>query len=183
MRPDKPPATPLSPRRRVNGLLVVVGIFGGILFCGVISAILFPVFFQARIAAKRSSGLTAIQTITTGLLIYATENDERYPLAQDWQDRVGARVKDPSLFQSPALSKPSPCDVAFRARLSGRPKMAEETETTVLLFDSTRQVRNASGNLDSLPKPGRWRKGCVDQNLVAFADGSARFSATNEVLL
>ena len=178
MGPSLPPVIatpPRPPKRPVSMILIIGGIFGGFMGCGAVSAILFPVFAQARIAAKRSAGLQAIHAVTTGMLIYTTDNDDRFPLRTDWQDRAADRVKDKTKFQSPDLGTPSECDIAFRARLSGRDRQGEAEDQMAILFDSTVQVRNASGELNTLPRPGRWRKQSTSQNLVAFGNGSAKF--------
>src|SRR5205823_4228765 len=51
-------------------LLVVIAI---------IAAILFPVFAQAKVAAKKTAALSNQKQISTGLLMYMTDNDDYYP--------------------------------------------------------------------------------------------------------
>ncbi|MCG9895349.1 MAG: prepilin-type N-terminal cleavage/methylation domain-containing protein [Fimbriimonadaceae bacterium] len=54
-------------------LLVVIAIIA------ILAAILFPVFAQAKAAAKATSDLSNIKQIGTGMAIYTTDYDDRYP--------------------------------------------------------------------------------------------------------
>lgn len=55
-------------------LLVVIAIIA------ILAAILFPVFAQARKAARRTQGLSNARQITLGLIMYATDYDDHLPL-------------------------------------------------------------------------------------------------------
>jgi prepilin-type N-terminal cleavage/methylation domain-containing protein len=62
-------------------LLVVIAIIA------ILAAILFPVFAQAKAAAKRTSDLSNVKNITMGFNIYAGDNDDCIPpmwQVQDW---------------------------------------------------------------------------------------------------
>lgn len=54
-------------------LLVVIAIIA------ILAAILFPVFAQAKLAAKKTSDLSNMKQLGTGLAIYLTDNDDMYP--------------------------------------------------------------------------------------------------------
>ncbi|MBI1755811.1 MAG: type II secretion system protein [Fimbriimonas ginsengisoli] len=56
-------------------LLVVVAIIS------ILAAILFPVFSQAKEAAKKTVTLTNFKQMATGMLIYTGDNDDCFPLA------------------------------------------------------------------------------------------------------
>lgn len=56
-------------------LLVVIAIIG------ILAAILFPVFAQARENARRSSCLSNVKQIALGIMQYTQDYDERYPLS------------------------------------------------------------------------------------------------------
>ena len=58
-------------------LLVVIAIIA------ILAAILFPVFAQAREAARRSACLSNMKQISTALLMYAQDNDEILPASAD----------------------------------------------------------------------------------------------------
>lgn len=56
-------------------LLVVIAIIA------ILAAILFPVFAQARVAAKKTADLSNVKQIGLGVYMYATDNDDMYPRA------------------------------------------------------------------------------------------------------
>ncbi len=64
-------------------------------------AILFPVFMQAREAAKRTSCLTNLQQVGKGLQMYLAEHDDRFPSGR-WCDAMSEYV-DRAHFACPAL--------------------------------------------------------------------------------
>src|SRR5580658_2804899 len=53
-------------------LLVVIAIIA------ILAAILFPVFAQAKDAAKKTSGLSNVQQIDTAYVMYSTDYDDAY---------------------------------------------------------------------------------------------------------
>ncbi len=54
-------------------LLVVIAIIA------ILAAILFPVFAQAKAAAKKTADLSNLKQIGTGIVMYAADNDDYYP--------------------------------------------------------------------------------------------------------
>lgn len=56
-------------------LLVVIAIIA------ILAAILFPVFAQAKESAKKASGMTQIKQVSTGTIIYTSDQDDLFPLA------------------------------------------------------------------------------------------------------
>lgn len=56
-------------------LLVVIAIIA------ILAAILFPVFAQARTAAKRTATINNIKQQATGVVLYANDNEDTFPLA------------------------------------------------------------------------------------------------------
>src|SRR3984893_16503713 len=60
-------------------LLVVIAIIA------ILAAILFPVFAQARDKARQSSCLSNMKQITTAVVMYVQDYDERFPYAIGWQ--------------------------------------------------------------------------------------------------
>ena len=62
-------------------LLVVIAIIA------ILAAILFPVFAQAKAAAKRTADLSNVKNITLGTILYAGDADDNLPpmwIVQDW---------------------------------------------------------------------------------------------------
>ncbi len=59
-------------------LLVVIAIIA------ILAAILFPVFAQAKVAAKKTQDLSNQKNMGTALQIYLSDYDDNYPLAYPW---------------------------------------------------------------------------------------------------
>jgi prepilin-type N-terminal cleavage/methylation domain-containing protein/prepilin-type processing-associated H-X9-DG protein len=68
-------------------LLVVIAIIA------ILAAILFPVFAQAKEAAKRTQELSNYKQISTGALIYSGDSDDFFPLHEHW---VGPDAGNPT---------------------------------------------------------------------------------------
>ncbi|MEI6431534.1 MAG: DUF1559 domain-containing protein, partial [bacterium] len=90
-------------------LLVVIAIIA------ILAAILFPVFAQAREKARSISCLSNDKQLGLALMMYAQDNDERYPFghvndadaegdAQSWVDSVQPYVKSRLLHRCPSDS-------------------------------------------------------------------------------
>lgn len=64
-------------------LLVVIAIIA------ILAAILFPVFAQAKLAAKKASDLSNVKQLSLGVLMYGTDVDDTYPFCwgfnSDWK--------------------------------------------------------------------------------------------------
>jgi len=93
-------------------LLVVIAIIA------ILAAILFPVFAQAKNAAKKSSDLSNVKQLNTALLVYLSDYDDTYPSAYfhrafnpalggtvggyiHWSAMVMPYVKNTDIFVSP----------------------------------------------------------------------------------
>jgi len=59
-------------------LLVVIAIIA------ILAAILFPVFAQAKLAAKKTADLSNLKQLSLGILIYVGDVDDNYPKASFW---------------------------------------------------------------------------------------------------
>ncbi len=82
-------------------LLVVIAIIA------ILAAILFPVFAQAKLAAKKTSDLSNLKQIGTSIMIYVSDNDDVLPVFNGSSDSyiVAARLmpytKNRQIFKSP----------------------------------------------------------------------------------
>jgi len=80
-------------------LLVVIAIIA------ILAAILFPVFAQAKLAAKKSTDLSNIKQSTLGALLYSSDNDDTTPFCM-WPDfyanaaRFMPYIKTRQIFKS-----------------------------------------------------------------------------------
>lgn len=93
-------------------LLVVIAIIA------ILAAILFPVFSQAKAAAKKTSELSNFKQLGTATAMYITDFDDIYPTAavydwtgpandRYWVPRLDPYVKNRGIFRSPFDSGPT----------------------------------------------------------------------------
>ena len=128
--PEPSMKKPLSKAFTLIELLVVIAIIA------ILAAILFPVFAQAKTAAKRTSDLSNVKQITLGVNMYFGDNDDAPPLYRivdnggdwwtsrmhSWKDSTSPYIKnggkeygtgqtfkqtsDGGIFQSPMADNP-----------------------------------------------------------------------------
>jgi prepilin-type N-terminal cleavage/methylation domain-containing protein/prepilin-type processing-associated H-X9-DG protein len=85
-------------------LLVVIAIIA------ILAAILFPVFAQAKLAAKKTSDLSNVKQISLGFVLYANDNDDA-SMVQDhdagflWYDALQPYLKSSDIFRTPAYTR------------------------------------------------------------------------------
>ena len=92
-------------------LLVVIAIIA------ILAAILFPVFAQAKLAAKKTADLSNEKQLTLGLTMYAGDNDDHAPVTHHdlgagetiadlypWYKPIQPYLKSDDLLHSPALN-------------------------------------------------------------------------------
>jgi len=83
-----PPAGPYPPQHqqpppkksKVGWIIALVVAVGGCFVVAILAAVLFPVFNQAKISAKRAVIMSNYQQVAIGVLMYASDHDERLPL-------------------------------------------------------------------------------------------------------
>lgn len=88
-------------------LLVVIAIIA------ILAAILFPVFAQAKLAAKRASNMSNLRQLGFSIMMYVGDNDA-YPMMSSltsvsprtrWPDYIFPYTKNESIFQGPLAPK------------------------------------------------------------------------------
>jgi len=82
-------------------LLVVIAIIA------ILAAILFPVFSQAKVAAKKTQDLSNIKQIGTSIQLYAADNDDQSVVKDeeadyDWFEPLQPYIKNRQVFRTPA---------------------------------------------------------------------------------
>jgi prepilin-type processing-associated H-X9-DG protein len=171
--PYQPPYAP--PRKGVPAwvwILLGCGCFGFFGFIAFIAAILFPVFAQAREAAREQSCLSNLKQQALGTLMYAQDYDERFPPKEQWMDVLNPYTNTETILYCPSDPKePQNYGYAFDSRMSLiKQDNIPSPRQASLLFDSSNLSRNASDPMTSLPSPGRHRQG----NNMAYADGHVK---------
>lgn len=83
-------------------LLVVIAIIA------ILAAILFPVFAQAKEAAKKTSSLSNVKQSGLSVIIYTTDNDDNFPSAYsiDTGNSCGIGIVGQALLTSPLFPNP-----------------------------------------------------------------------------
>src|SRR5277367_2196602 len=86
-------------------LLVVIAIIA------ILAAILFPVFAQAKIAAKKSVDLSNEKQVMLSVFMYSTDNDDYLPISCEYEPynfvtRLLPYVKNRGIFKIPASTAP-----------------------------------------------------------------------------
>jgi len=83
-------------------LLVVIAIIA------ILAAILFPVFAQAKMAAKKTVDLSNVKQISLGVNMYNTDNDDTEPFCwgwwsewKPWHQQVDPYIKNKDLWKAP----------------------------------------------------------------------------------
>jgi hypothetical protein len=147
-------------KKGMNAWMIVGICFAVVCCCGgaILSAIIFPVFAQARTAAKQTQGLSNMKSLALGTIMYTADFDDKFPLdmssAKTVKKAIMPYVKSEASFVS--LNAPEG-EILGNAALSGKNSVLLEDPATVAMY------------WDSKPWPGSPKRG-----ILAYADGSAR---------
>lgn len=130
------------------------------------------VMARARESAKRAISQSNLKQLSLGIILYEQDHDEIMPDAAKWVDEIMPYVKDKALFHDPSAPASEAYSYAYNRTLSHQSLAAlDAPASTVMLFESTAGVKNASDTGLSVPKPGRHRGGTD----YAFADGHVKW--------
>jgi hypothetical protein len=157
-------------------MILVLAMLGGGTFCCLLgAAILFPVFGQARDAARTTVCMRNQRAMAAAMIQYATDNDGALPSGDRWRESIALYDPDAPIRQCPAVQSGAGTGYAFAANLaSTKLNSTSDSAQKPMLFDSAAAGTDAISDLSSLPNPGRHVKGgrC---NIVTFADGHTDF--------
>jgi prepilin-type N-terminal cleavage/methylation domain-containing protein len=86
-------------------LLVVIAIIA------ILAAILFPVFAQAKLAAKKTSDLSNVKQIMLGVFVYSNDADDYLPISCEYEPynfmtRLQPYIKSKQIFKIPVSTAP-----------------------------------------------------------------------------
>ncbi len=130
---------PVERKKTSTWLVAGIVVVGGCCGCGVIgAAILFPVFSQAKQAAKKTMALSNLKQAAAGIMIYGGDWDDKFPLRMDTgssiEQAIGDYTKNPQLFVS---VNEAGGEILGNPRLSGK-SMAKvvNPSRTVMIYDS-----------------------------------------------
>ncbi len=113
---------------------------------------------------------TRLRQLNLSLLNYASDNDDRLPLANQWMDATYPYNHDSTLYRSPLVERRNPTNFgyAFNIELVGIDlSTILDPSATPTLFDSTVLARNATALPSTMPAPARYN----GKNTVGYSDG------------
>lgn len=158
--------------RQTPAWLIILLVVGGLCFlgmCVLLPAILFPVFSQAREAARKSGCMSNLRQLATAQEMYANDYEGRFPVASRWGDLTRPYVANPQSYRCPSVPRGQGFGYAMNVRLSRQKANALQNPGQIpLLYDSSNLAWNAHDPVTSLPSPPRHAR---ETNSVAFADG------------
>ncbi len=129
-------------------------------------------FVRARVRAQRDSSQSNLKQLALGVIQYTQDHDERMPDAATWVDEIMPYVKTEAIFHDPSAPAGEKWSYAYNRTLSHQPLAALDSPAqTIMLFESTAGVKNASDTGQSVPVPGR-HLGGTD---YAQADGHVKW--------
>jgi len=177
-----PPPPPGPPNKGIPWWGFVLGGCGCVvLLIPIMAAILFPVFSQARTAARAASCLSNEKQMGLAALMYAQDYDEVLPPSAEWITMLQPYVNSSSntrtrsrdyVFHCPEVSHRNP-DIfgyAYNSDMNRKPlEKIAIPRSTLLIYDSATLSSSATDAITSLPSPGRHRR----HNQAVFADGHA----------
>jgi prepilin-type processing-associated H-X9-DG protein len=138
------------------------------LFCG--TAIIYPNFVCARVAARSYICLSNIKSQGQAMFIYAVDNNDCLPDAEQWMDKSLEHGLKKDSLRCPSLPD-GKYGYAFMEKLERiNSKLIEAPAKTLMVIESTDTCWNAHGDIRLLPKKPR-HSGC---NTICFADGHAK---------
>lgn len=128
--------------------------------------------------AKKTMCLSNLKRLSVSTIIYAADYNELLPNRDTWLDDIYPYIKTQDKLICPIVNQernPQLYGYAFNGRLSSA-KSPAKPEAVPLIFESINLAKNASGDLDSLPSPGRHphytsKNGA---NNIGYADGHAK---------
>jgi prepilin-type N-terminal cleavage/methylation domain-containing protein len=104
----------MSKKSRLRRAFTLIELLVVIAIIAILAAVLFPVFAQAKDAAKDTTALSNVRQIGTSMLMYAGDHDDAFPLtarADDnswatWQEIVQPYTRNWELMMHPKLQRP-----------------------------------------------------------------------------
>lgn len=152
-------------------LLVVIAIIA------ILAAILFPVFAQAKTAAKATADLSNIKQIGTAMVMYCDDNNDMYTYATPHSWSGAPSWGSPSLGWTYNLQPYSKSLALFRSPLDGATKVAspswEGVAVSYGLNSFTVPNAAAAANLTNI-SPDSWEGRCFKPSFTDVQDCTLR---------
>ncbi len=165
-----PPEAWTELKKQTNTGVIVAVVMGsvllfGLVIVGILGAILFPVFVQAREKARTASCQSNLKQIALGMMMYAQDYGERCPPADKWTGQLDPYLRNSQIFRCPSVAMgqptapgpplgapPTVTDYGYNAALSGLAmEKIKSPASTVLNFESNGP---SAGGVENLVQPG-----------------------------
>ena len=165
------------PARRFSFVLRVVSYTPFLLSCAVFLVAFFHVGC-ASLSAHSSQCLSNIKQLSTGMMMYAQDYDERLPASSTWAEAIDTKMREAAASNSSAGKDPfrcpaaeSPASYGMNVFMGGRAfSEMEAPSNTVLLFDADAPIRSFAGKAENVAR--NRHNGAPN---MAFADGHAKW--------
>lgn len=150
--------------KRLMEYLVIVAVVA------ILAAVLFPVYATSSRGGPNTRCLSNLKQVTLAQLMYASDHDDRLPLASRWYDAVVPVYTKRSDVGCP-LSPDPRYGYAMLERQSGLHTVkVKQPEMEPLLIESVACIPNAHGDESLAPRPGRHK----ESNMVGYVDGHVK---------
>jgi len=170
-----------------SGLAIAAIVIGVILpLVAIPAAIMFPVFARARDAAQQSACLNNVKQLSTAMQMYASDWENTYPLAENWNDalrdylpKLAANTSASprkGVWNCPSAKSTQPSYALNRMLAGVADKDVNFVAQTVGIFESMPGM-NQVGGPELFPSPARHHNG----HSVGFADGHVRSVDASQV--
>ena len=114
-----------------------------------------------------------MRSLATGLLMYAQDYDETFPLSSSWMDGVAVYVRTGLSLHCPTVFAQSQSDFgyAMNSDIGGlNMNLLPQPATTIGVFESTNLAKNAADPFTTFTKPGRH----TPFAFLSYADGHVK---------
>ncbi len=136
------------------------------IYIPLLAALTLPALAQAKSKAQTVNCVNNLKQVGLAARIYATENGDKLPNAETWNDDLLKYVGQPSVYQCPAQNRRPQCSYGYNAKLSGK-KDNEINPQTVMFFECRGGWNVSGGAQDMTSHHGR-------NSVVCLADGSVQ---------
>jgi prepilin-type processing-associated H-X9-DG protein len=141
------------------------------------AAMVLPALARAKSKAQTVNCVNNVKQLNLGVLMYASDNSDKYPSANQWCDAIVKQGGFEKAFHCPNASQSSRCDYAFNQKLSGlRTTDIQNPARTVLIFECNGGW-NLSGGREQVVSHPRHAQRVV----VGFADGHVESVSTSRL--
>lgn len=133
----------------------------------VVGAIVAPIIAASRPVATRSTCLLNLKQLALGHIMYASDYDERFPIAGQWSDLIYPYTKKMEILKCSDAKTPESYAMNDAVSSFSTEKLSSPDQT-VLLFEADAYLTNASGGREWFVRRHN------DTGSVAYTDGHVK---------